>query len=93
MSLSNEEWNEGRTRETLEAQILALLRQNRRPFNITDIVTSLYDTKVKDFGSFLGAVGAYWTVQNALEKLVREGTVQAKIIKQQIGAETYYKAV
>jgi hypothetical protein len=30
-------------------------------------------------------------VQNALENLIKEGTVEAKIIRQPIGEQTYYK--
>lgn len=94
MSLSNEEWNEGRTRETLEAQILAFLRQNSKPFNFNGIVYGLgYGIEIKDFGSFVSGVARIWLFQNAIERLIREGKITARIIKQSIGEETYYKAV
>jgi len=94
MPISNEEWNDGRTRETLEAQILAFLRQNPKPFNFNDIIYGLgYGIEIKDFGSFVSGVARVWLFQNAIERLVREGKITARIIKQSIGEETYYKAV
>lgn len=94
MSISNEEWDAGRTRDTLEGQILTFLRQNKRPFSLVGIMNGLgYNTNIKDFGTFLLGIGGIWLVQNALEKLIREGAVTAKIIKQPNGQETYYKAV
>lgn len=52
-----------------------------------------YNTDIKDLGTLLFGIGGMWLVQNALEKLIREGTVTTKIIKQPYGQETYYKAV
>jgi hypothetical protein len=93
MPISNEEWNDGRTRETIEGQILAFLRQNPKPFNLTDIIYGLgYNIEIKDFMSFIGGVARVSLFQNAIERLVKEGKVQARIIKQPIGQETYYKA-
>ena len=94
MPISNEEWDSGRTRDTLEAQVLTFLKQNKIPFSLVGIMSGLgYDTNIKDletlFFGFVNILG----VQNALEKLIKEGTVTAKIIKQPIGQETYYKAV
>ncbi len=94
MAISNEEWNEGRTRETIEAQILTFLKQNQKPYTLTGIMYGLgYNIEIKDFGSFIGGIASYWLFQNAIERLMREGKVQARIIKQPIGQETYYKAV
>jgi hypothetical protein len=94
MPLTNEEWKDGRTWQTLESQVLAFLKKNQKPYNINEIVYGLgFIREIKDFWSFLGGIGSYWSVQNALEKLVREGTVEAKKIKQPIGEEIYYKAV
>jgi len=94
MPITNEEWKEGRTWLTLESQILAFLKKNQKPCNMNDIVYGLgYTMETKDFLSFLGSLGNYWSIQSALEKLVKEGTVQAKVIKQPSGEQTYYKAV
>jgi len=93
MSITNEEWNMGRTRETLEARVLTFLRQNKRPFDITQIMNGLgFNTQIKDFGSLLSGIAGYWVIQNALERLANEGSVSARIIKQPIGEQTYYKA-
>lgn len=93
MPISNEEWKAGRTLDTLEAQILAFLKQNKKPFNITEIMSGLgYNTQIKDFGSLIHGIASYWVFQNALEKLVNEGIVKARIIKQPFGEDTFYKA-
>jgi hypothetical protein len=47
--------------------------------------------EIRDFWSFIGGMASVWAVQNALENLVKEGTVEAKIIRQPIGEQTYYK--
>lgn len=43
-----------------------------------------------DFWGFIGGVAALWTIQNALETPVKEGSVKAKIVKQRFGEDTYY---
>ncbi len=94
MPISNEEWNVGRARDTLESQILTFLKQNQKAFTLVEIMSGLgYDTNIKDLKGLILGVSGYIIVQNALDKLIREGTVTAKIIKQPIGQETYYKAV
>jgi hypothetical protein len=94
MAISNEEWNAGRTLDTIEGRILLILKVNQNPLNIGGIVSGLgYNVKIKDLGSFISGVAGYWIVQNALNKLVKEGTVEARTIKQPIGEQVYYKAV
>lgn len=51
-----------------------------------------YNIQVRDFWSLIGGVAGYWSIQNALDNLVREGTIEAKTIKQPIGEQIYYKA-
>ncbi len=93
-SISNEEWNAGRTLDTIEARIIAILKTEQKPLNIDRIVSGLgYNVKLKDLGSFISGVADYWVIQNALNKLVKEGTVEARTIKQRIGEQVYYKAV
>jgi len=93
MPISNEEWNAGRTWETLEARILTFLKRNQKPFNITEIISSLgYTIEIRDFWGFISSIANVWAVQNALETLVKEGTVEARIIRQPSGEQTYYKA-
>jgi hypothetical protein len=93
MSISNEEWNAGRTLDTIEARILTVLKLCQTPLNIGGIANGLgYNAKIKDLGSFIGGVAGYWVIQNALDKLVKEGKVEARTIKQSIGEQVYYKA-
>jgi hypothetical protein len=44
-------------------------------------------------GSFVGGVAGYWLFQNAIENLVKQGTVEAKEIKQPSGKQIYYRAI
>jgi hypothetical protein len=93
-SISNEEWNAGRTLDTIEARIIAVLKTEQNPLSIDRIVSGLgYNVKLKDLGSFISGIADYWVIQNALNKLVKEGTVEARTIKQRIGEQVYYKAV
>jgi hypothetical protein len=89
MPISNEEWNSGRTGDTIEAQILTFLKQNQKPFTSVEVMTGLgYNNDLT-----LNNIIAGFAIQSALDKLVKEGTVKAKIIKQQMGHQVYYKAV
>lgn len=94
MSITNDEWNAGRTRGTIEAQILTFLTQNQRPFTFDAIMFGLgYNTKVNDLGTLALEVLEMIVVNKALEKLIGEGKVEAKVIETPTGKETYYKAV
>lgn len=95
MPISNEEWDAGRTSETLEGQILNFLNKNsEKAFNLIEIILGLgYGTNIKDIWSFLGGMAQYWVFQNAIEQLVKEGKVTAKIIEEANKKDTYYKAV
>ena len=89
MPLSNEEWDSGRTADTLEGRILKFLRMNLKPFSLGEIINGLgysNDLNVKN-------IVETFAIQNALDKLVKEGNVTARTIKQQIGEQVYYKAV
>ncbi len=91
-SISNEEWNAGRTLDTMEARILSVLKTQQAPLNINGIADGLgYNMKIKDLGSFIGGVAAYWAIQSALDKLVKEGKVEARAIQQRFGEQIYYK--
>ena len=94
MPISKDEWDAGRTWETLEARILTFLRQNKnKGFNTVEIAHGMgYQTDIKDFWGLLGGIASVWAVREALKKLMKEGTVKAKIIKKDIGEQTYYLA-
>jgi transcriptional regulator of met regulon len=94
MSISNEEWNAGRTADTIEMRVLKILTDSKTPLNVSNIVYALgYNTAVKDLGSFLSGVAGYWVVQSALDTLVKERKIEARTIKQPIGEQVYYKAI
>jgi predicted AAA+ superfamily ATPase len=89
MPLSNEEWDSGRTADTLEGRILKFLKINMKPFSLGEIINGLgysNDLNVKN-------IVETFAIQNALDKLVKEGNVTARTIKQQIEEQVYYKAV
>ena len=41
MPISNEEWDSGRTADTLEGQILKFLKGNMKPFSLGEIISGL----------------------------------------------------
>jgi len=43
-------------------------------------------------GSFVGGVAGFLLFQNAIENLVKEGTVEARKIAKNTGEQTYCKA-
>ena len=92
--ISKDEWDSGRKWETPEARILLFLRKNRdKAFTLAEIIQGIgYITKWEDIWGLVGCVANLWTVQNALETLIKEATVKAKIIKKAIGDDTYYTA-
>ena len=94
MPISNNEWDVGRTNNTLEARIIKFLKENNKPFTALEIMSGLgYNKNVKDFGTLLHGVLDMVTVQNAIDKLVREKSVESRVIQQPNGTDTYYKAV
>ncbi len=91
MPIGKDEWNAGRKWETIEARILAFLRNNpEEGFTAGDIYHRLgYRTKSGILG-VLGGVAMISSIEEALKTLVKEGSVKAKIVKETIGEETYY---
>ena len=94
MPIGKEEWSSGSKSDSFETQILSFLRRNRdTAYTLSEIVAALgYHIEISDFGSFVGGVAGYWVFQNAMESLLREGTVEARKIEQTGGKQTYYKA-
>ena len=94
MPIGKEEWNSGSKSDTFEKQILSFLRKNQdTAYTLPEIVSAMgYKIDFKDLGGFIGGVAGYWLFQNAIENLVKEGTVEARKITQNMGEQTYYKA-
>jgi hypothetical protein len=94
MPIGKEEWNSGSKSDTFEKQILSFLRKNQdTAYTLPEIVTAMgYKIDIKDLGGFIGGVAGYWLFQNAIENLIKEGTVEARKITQNTGEQTYYKA-
>jgi hypothetical protein len=94
MPIGKEEWNSGCKSDTFEKQILSFLRKNQdTAYTLPEIVSAMgYKIDIKDLGGFIGGVAGYWLFQNAIENLVKEGTVEARKITQNTGEQTYYKA-
>jgi predicted transcriptional regulator len=64
---------------TLASQILAFLKGNQKPFTVNEILSGLgYSNDLN--------------LKNLMD-LVKEGTVEAKTIKQPTGVQVYYKGV
>jgi hypothetical protein len=73
---------------------MSFLRKNQDiAYTLPEIVNALgYSIEVRDFGSFVGGVAGYWFFQNAIENLIKEGTVEVRKITQNTGEQIYFKA-
>ena len=74
MPISNEEWDSGRTSDTLEGQVLKFLKGNIKAVSFWEIVSGL------GYGNELSVknIIANFAIQNALTSLVKEGNVTAR---------------
>ena len=91
MPVGKDEWNAGRTWDTLQLRILTFLKDNRdKGFKDNEIYHGLGYTTSKDFWDILAKIANLLAINNALETLVKEGSVKAKIIKETVGDITYY---
>ena len=95
MPIGKDEWKSGSKYSTFEERIISFLRSNRdSAFTLSEIVTGLgYVIEINNFGSFVSGVAGYWLFQNAIEYLVKQGTVEAREIKQPTGKQIYYRAL
>jgi hypothetical protein len=93
MPIGKEEWNSGNIMETFENQILSFLKKNpENAFSLSEIVTGLgYKVEIRELGSFVSGVAGYWLLQNAIDNLLKQGTVEARKIKCPEGEQVYYK--
>jgi hypothetical protein len=93
MPIGKEEWDSACKSDTFEKRILSFLKKNPdNAYTLPEIVSALgYSIEIRDFGSFVGGVAGYWLFQNAIENLVKEGSLEARKIKQNTGEQTYYK--
>jgi hypothetical protein len=93
--LGKEEWKSGSKYATFEERILSFLKRYQDSgFTLSEIVTGLgYNIEIRDFGTFVSGVAGYWLFQNAIENLVKQGTVEAREIKQSTGEQIYYGAI
>jgi hypothetical protein len=89
MPISNEEWKNGRTANTLEGQIVAFLKLKIYPVNYGEIMSGLGNSNDLNLNNLVAA----FSIQSALDKLIKEGIVEAKTIKLPVGEEVYYRAI
>jgi hypothetical protein len=94
MPIGKEEWKSGNKYATFEERILSFLKRNQdSAFNLSEIVAGLgYSIEISDVGTFVSGVAGYWLFQNAIENLVKQGTVEARKIKLPTGEQIYYRA-
>ena len=89
--VGKDEWNAGRKWETLEVRVLAFLNTNRdKGFSTDEIHDGLGYKSGSGFWDILARIANILTIQNALETLVKAGSVKAKIVKETVGEITYY---
>jgi len=94
MPISEVEFNAGRTWDTVEGQILSYLKANRNlAFTLSEILFSIgHGTAASDFLSLMGNIASLLLLQGVMEKLVKEGSIKAKIVKTKTGEQTFYMA-
>jgi len=91
MPVGKDEWNAGRKWETLQVRILAFLKTNRdKGFSADEIYNGLGYKMGSGFWDILAKIANMLTIQNALDALVKEGSVKAKIVKETVGEITYF---
>lgn len=82
MPLDWKDWNKGEKVETLEHMVERFLIKNKKhAFTSSEIAQSIYNLRLDDVNSLLEGVISFSAVDNALRHLVREGTVQSRVIK------------
>ena len=91
MPVGKDEWNTGRKWETIQVRILAFLKTHRdKGFTADEIHNGLGYKTGSGFWEILAKIANLLTIQNALDALVKEGSIKAKIVKETIGELTYY---
>ena len=91
MPVGKDKWNAGRKWETMQVRILAFLKTNRdKGFSDDEIYRGLGYKKGKSFWFILAEIANLLIINNALETLVKDGSVKAKIVKETVGEITYY---
>jgi hypothetical protein len=95
LPIDEEEWKQGRTWETTESQVELFLKSNTgKAFTQFEIASGLGRMpQIRDLWSFVAGYASLWTIENALQNLIKEGKVKAKVVKKEIGEDTYYMAV
>ena len=93
MPISRDEWNKGRTEDTLESVVESFLRTNSgKAYAMSEIVDGLFTLKYQGLGDWLTAFASFYGVSRALESLLKEGRIKSRVVKQTYGAETFYMA-
>jgi len=92
MPVGKDEWNAGRKWETVQVRILAFLKTNRdKGFTADEIHNGLGYKTGSGFWGIMAKIADILIIQNALEALVKEGSIRAKkIVKETVGESTYY---
>jgi len=89
MPISREEFEKGRTQDTIKARIEKLL-EDGRAYTLSEIGNYLFG-RPRDFGEAIlkGFVDVF-VIRQTLEDLMREGVVEAREVETRTGKETYY---
>ncbi len=94
MPLDWSEWNKGEKEETLEDMVERFLIKNKKhAFTSSEIAQRLYNLKLNDVSSLLDGVISFSAVDNALRHLVREGTVQSRVVKKDDVKNAYFTII
>ena len=91
MPITKDEWNSGRTGDTLESRIVTFLTNNRsKAYNVSEITAYLYPMQYQSFADIVLDVLNNFNVREALRTLCKEGKVSVKSVKKPIWEQEYY---
>jgi len=89
MPISREEFEKGRTQDTIKARIEKLL-EDGRAYTVTEIENYLFGKPHDFWDAVLKGLINTFVVRQALEELMREGIVEAREVETRTGKEIYY---
>jgi len=91
MPITRDEFNKGRTRNTVKEQIEILLENNKDKAYTFQEISDYVFGKAKNFGeAILKVIANSLILENALYELIKEGKIEAKDVKTPYGKEVYY---
>ena len=92
MPISKNFWEKGRSAEALESSIETFLANNKdKAFTESEIRSYLYPSRrYENALDWVAATLDFLGIGKALDKLLQEGRIKSKSIKEAVGEQVYY---